>query len=357
MRILLSVEHPAWVHQFRYIIKELELKGHEIKVLAISKDITCDLLDIFGIPYEMISETSGKNIIQKGIIFLKTTYSIYNISRQFKPDLYFGRYSPMMAINSYIFRKPHIIFEDTEHAIFCLTVCRLFSAVIMTPTCFKKDLGKKQLRIDAYKELFYLYPKYFQPNPKILKEMKIEEDEKIIIVRFVAWDAHHDIGQHGIRDRVGLVKSLQVYGHVLITSEGPLPEELEQYRIRVSPEKLHDLLYYATLYVGEGGTTASEAALLGTHAIFISTIAKYCGNFNDINRYGLLWTTDNDEDTLKKAVELLQVSDLKNLGRSKRDRLIAEKIDVNKFMLWFIENYPESAVIMKEKPEFQNTFR
>lgn len=33
------------------------------------------------------------------------------------------------------------------------------------------------------------------------------------------------------------------------------------------------------------------------------------------------------------------------------------KIDVTAFMVWFVENYPQSAKIMKENPNFQNRFK
>ena len=75
------------------------------------------------------------------------------------------------------------------------------------------------------------------------------------------------------------MSELEKYGRVLITSESKLPAEFEPYRVKVAPEKMHDLLYYAALYVGEGGTMASESAVLGTKAIHISTTGKYCGVF------------------------------------------------------------------------------
>ncbi|NLP24695.1 MAG: hypothetical protein GX382_09295, partial [Syntrophomonadaceae bacterium] len=188
-------------------------------------------------------------------------------------------------------------------------------------------------------------------------EIGLTEGDPFIIVRFVSWDASHDVGQHGILDKVGLVKALEQYGRVLITSEGALPPELQPYQIRVSPEKLHDLLYYATLYVGEGGTTASEAVMLGTHAIIVSTLSKYCGVRTDLNQYDLLWISESDEYTINKAIELLQNVDLKALGRYNRSRLIAEKIDVTALMVWFIENYPESVDVVKENPDLPNIFR
>jgi hypothetical protein len=354
LRIILSVEHPAWAHQFRYVIKELEKKGHTFKVVAINKDRDLELLDAFGIPYDVISNTSGKNIIEKGFIFLWTTFQIFLVSAKFKPDLFIGRASPMMAINSFVFRKPHIVFEDTEHSNFCLKVCTLFSDVIMTPVCFIKKLGKKQLRIDSYKELFYLHSNYYQPNPATLSELGLTENDHFIILRFVAWDAHHDIGQHGITDKVKFVKKIEKYGQILITSEGSIPPELEQYQIPVSPEKLHDLLYYATLYMGDGGTTASEAAMLGTPSIFISTLSGTMGNFIELEKtYNLLYSFIDENAVLGMAVEILKNPDSKKNWRIKREQLLRKKVDVSAFMIWFIENYPQSFTDIKGHPELQ----
>jgi len=241
MRILISIEHPAWAHQFRYVIKELEKKGHTVKVVAIKKDVDLELLDAFNIKYDVISNFSGKNIFEKGLIFLKTTCKIFTISHEFKPDLYVTGASPMMAINSFIFGKKNIIFEDTDNSTFCLFVARLFTDVIATPTSFKKNLGKKHLRVDTFKEFFYLHPNWFKPDPSVLKELNLSANERFIILRFVSWDAHHDIGHSGIKDKVKYVKELEKYGRVLITSEGKLDPELEKYKITVSVDKLHDL--------------------------------------------------------------------------------------------------------------------
>ena len=350
MKILISIEHPAWAHQFKYLIRELEKKGHIVKVVAINKDRDLELLDIFNIKYDLISNTSGRTIIDKGIIFLKTTLKIYQVSKKFRPDIYIGRASPMMAINSFLFRKPHIVFEDTEHSNFCLNTCKLLSDVIITPNCFKKNLGKKQLRINAYKELFYLHPNYFTPNPTVLSELDLSPDDKFVIIRFVAWDAHHDIGQHGIKNKIELVRELEKYGRVLITSEGQLPKELEKYKIKVSPEKLHDLLYYASLYVGEGATMATESAILGTPSIYVSSLVGTMGNFEELEqKYGLVFNYNDSNKAVNKAVELIQNPNLKEEWQKKRERLLRDKIDVTAFMIWFVENYPDSFKEMKEK--------
>ena len=161
----------------------------------------------------------------------------------------------------------------------------------------------------------------------------------------------HDIGHHGIQNKIEFVKELEKYGRVLITSEGDMNPYLEKYRIKVSPEKLHDLLYYATLYIGEGGTTASECAVLGTHAIHISTTAKYCGIFNDLYDYGLMWTYDDENGVIDLAQALLQKTDLWKEGKRKRDILVSEKINVTDFMVWLLDNYPRSLKMVKQNPD------
>ncbi len=348
MRILLSVEHPAWAHQFRYVIKELENKGHTIKVVAINKDHDLELLDAFGIPYEVISDSSGKNIVEKGLIFLSTTIKIFFISHKYKPDLFFGRASPMMAINSFLFRKPHIVFEDTEHSEFCLTLCSMFSDVIITPNSFKKWLGDKHLKINSFKELFYLHPNYLQLNDQVLVQVKIKPQERFFILRFIAWDAHHDVGQSGIENKERIIRELEKYGKVLITSETSLPQHLLSYKIDIPFEKLHDLLYFTSLYFGEGSTTATESAILGTPSIYISSLTGKMGNLIDLEKkFGLLFSFKNEQDALDKAVEIVQQPQIKEEWQKKRDVFLKNVIDPTKFMVWFIETYPLSFDEMK----------
>ncbi len=347
MNILLSIEHPAWAHQFKYLIRKLEEKGHVIKVVAINKDRDLELLDIFNIKYDIISNTSGKTTLDKGIIFLKTTLKIYQVSKKFKPDIYIGRASPMMAINSFLFRKKHIIFEDSEPSTFCLFVAKLFTDIIFTPKCFKKNLGKKQFRIDAYKESFYLHPNYFTPNPGVLSELNLSPEDKLIILRFVAWDAHHDIGQSGlsVETKHRIVGELRKYGRVFISSEKPMSEELEKYRIPLTLEKIHDILYFADLFLSDSQTMTTEAGVLGTPTIRCNSFVgeNDMGNFIELERkYGLIFNYNDIDKAMNKAIELLQKPCLKEEWKNKREQLLKDKIDVTAFMTQSIENYAES---------------
>jgi hypothetical protein len=271
---------------------------------------------------------------------------------KFKPDILVGFGSIRAAHVSFIIRKPCINFEDTEHSTEQIRFYLPFVDAVCTPSCYAQDLGKKQIRFNGYMELASLHPNRFTPNPSVLSELGLTESDPFIIIRFVSWNASHDLGQHGIRDKVKLVKALEEYGRVLITSEGGLPLDLQQYQIRISPDKLHDLLYYATLYVGEGATTASECAVLGTHSIYVNTLRLgYIGEEDE--RYHLVSDFSGkvctDETVLSEVKTLLQNSDIKKEGKRKGAILVADKIDMTAFMVWFIESYPSS---LDEKQKF-----
>ncbi|MEA3457728.1 MAG: DUF354 domain-containing protein [Candidatus Thermoplasmatota archaeon] len=344
MKIVVDVNHPAHVHYFKNFIWEMEKRGHEVLITANEKDVTYKLLDNYGFDYiEMGSY--GNSLIKKLMNIPVMDLKMYKAVKSFKPDIFVGAGSIRAAHVSSLLRKPCINFEDTEHSMEQIRLYLPFVNTVCTPSCFKKDLGHKQVRFDGYMELAHLHPNYFTPDPAVLDEIGLGEDDTFIILRFVSWTASHDIGQHGIQDRTALVRELERYGQVFITSEGRLDGGLAKYQIKVAPEKMHDLLYYASLYVGEGATMASEAAVLGTHAVYVNTL-RLGYTDEEEEKYDLVYNF-SDEKTMEKeafdkALELLENNNLRKDGKRKREKLLKDKIDVTAFMIEFIENYPES---------------
>lgn len=359
MRILFNIGHPAHVHLFKNLIWELNRRGHQCKITTIAKDVSLQLLDAYGFEYVVVGE--GKpTLFSKAMEMLLIDLRLYRIARLFRPDILIGGVGNVYVAHvGKMLRKPSIVFDDTEHAKFDHLLMDPFVSTICAPSCYLSDIGPKQIRYNGYHELAYLHPNRFTPNPEALSELGLTPDDRFIIVRFVSWQAGHDIGQHGVRDKIDLVKSLNQYGHVFITSEGVLPDELQSYRIRISPDKLHDLLFYAALYVGEGATTASECAMLGTHAIYVNTLSAGCIT-EQADKYGLISDFSRrictDETVLAEAQRLLEKKDLTFEGKKKRDYIMEEKCDVTAFMIWFVENYPQSLKDMKVDPEIRKSF-
>lgn len=341
MKILVDIGHPAHVHFFKNAIWKLESEGHNVKITARDKEITTELLESYGFKYNNLGKNQ-KGLKNKAMGMIKTDLKLYKIAKDFNPEVLTGIHNPYIAHVSWFLRKPSLIFTDTEHAKLANVLTFPFSTAIYTPLCFKNNLGRKQIRYDGYHELSYLHPNYFKPNLSIIDELGIRKNELFTVIRFVAWDASHDRGNKGIdmENKRLIVKELEKYGRVLITSESKPPVEFEPYRIKLSPKKMHDLLYYASLYIGEGASMATESGILGTPSIYISSLIDTMGNFVELNhRYRLVYTYKDPNKALDKALELLQNSELKEEWKRKRECLLNDKIDVTKFIVDNIKKY------------------
>jgi len=358
MNILIDIGHPAHVHYFKNIINIFIRKGHKILVTARDKEITFNLLKHYNINFKNI----GKNkftLIGKILSIIRNDYKILLNSLKFKPDIFLSDFLPFTAHVGFLLKKPVIGFTDTEHAKWNIRLAKPFTDIILTPECFKKYLGRKQIRLNTYLELFYLHPNYYRSDKSILKFLGIDKNEKYIILRFVSWNAAHDFRYKGLSLEMKrkAVKELSKYAKVFISSESKLPKDLKSFELQIPPEKMHDVLYYASLYFGDSGTMASECAVLGTPAINIATSALEIGVFYDISKYGLMYIEPNENKALRLALKLLKDYSLKNDAMNKKIKLLSEKIDVTAFIVWFIENYPESVRIMKENPDYQFNFK
>ena len=199
-----------------------------------------------------------------------------------------------------------------------------------------------------FNALLYLHPnKYGIPKQDELMQ------NRYVLVRFVAWNASHDIGHSGMvyEDKVNLIKSVSKYAQVYISSESELPSEFEQYRLRIAPDKIHDILAHASLVFSEGSTMVEEAAMLGTPSIYINNKGTLYTDLLE-EKYDLCYTFAENQiaEATGKALSILQRPDaeLRSEWQSKRQHMLNDYIDVTAFLLWFVENYPESVQQTRE---------
>ena len=339
----------------------MESNGHYFLVTARDKEVSHELLKSYSIDYK--NRGKGSNWLLGKIIYLfKANFILMYHSFIFKPDIFVSFCSPYAAQVSWLFRKPHIAFTDTEHAALGNLAVVPFSKIVCTPSCFNKNFGRKQIRFVSYMELCYLHPNYFKPDPSILKLLRIRKDEKYVILRFVSWGASHDIGHSGISDenKIIAVKEFSKLSKVFISSEAKLPVELEQYRINIPSNRMHDALAFAALLYGESSTMASECAVLGTPSIFLDNNSR-CYTKEEEEKYGLVFnfseSLSDQKESIQKGIDLLSIDSIKKEWQKRRDKMLSEKIDANAFILWLIEKYPRSIKIMKVNPDYQYNFR
>jgi uncharacterized protein len=351
MKILIDIGHPAHVHYFRNFSRIMKDRGHDIFIIAKNRNITHKLLDHYGISY-VTRNDYPKSVVGKLLNIPITDIMVYRYAKKISADILIGFSGTHIAHAATLLRKPSIVIDDTDHAHMAHVSYRPFAKTILTPSCFYKDFGKKHIRFDGYMELCYLARKYFNPDPSVLDLLNIKPEEKYVILRFVSWSASHDVGHTGFTNEMKyrIFKYLKQYAKVFISSENPLPDILERYKIKIPTYKMHDALFYSSLLFGESATMASECACLGTPSIFFDNTGRSYTD-EEGKKYGLVYNYSDPkadlDESLKLCTEILKKTNGGAHYMAQRSRLLEDKIDVTRFLVWFVERYPESVEICK----------
>ena len=360
MHILINTGHPAQVHNFKYLKTALELRGHKIFWLATDKDISKYLLDCYGIKYTILNRP-GKSYPAKLYALIRNVIFVLGFMRKNHIDLAISRVSPYVTLAARLLGKPHLALTDTETAGIYDRIFGRIASAVLTAVSFQKKLRKDQIRFRGNIELFYLHPNRFQPRKDVTGLLGIDQAQPYVIMRFVSWDAYHDKGLNGFTDanKIKAVNAFSKFARIFISAEKDLPPDLEPYKIQIPPEKMHDVLAHAALFFGESATMASESAVLGTPAVYLDKIGR--GYTDEEETYGLVFNFKNalsdQEKAILKGLTLLNNPVLKEEMHKNRQRFLEKKIDVTAFMVWFVENFPESRQKMLDDPNYQIRFQ
>lgn len=360
MNILFDIGHPAHVHLFRNVYHSLVNNGNKVFVTTKNIPSVFRLLDIYGIPYVSFG-SKHDSLFMKGfdqirynaLLFWMAWTKHINVGIHGITVAHISKLSPMKSI------LPDDDDDDVEPVF--AKYGHPFADTILSPVDTPRK-SKHKIYVNSYHELAYLHPNHFTPDPSVLADAGVEEGEPYFILRFNAFKAHHDVGVIGltIENKRRLVQYLSSKGKVFITTERNIDDEFLPYQLKVSPDKAHSLMYYATMFVGDSQTMTSEAAVLGTPAIRCNTfVGRIHYLEEEEHKYNLTYgfRPEHSEDMFRKIEELLSMPDLKAEWQRRRQKMLSEKIDYSKFLTWFIENYPKSRDIMIQNPDYQWNFK
>ena len=329
MRVVVTIQHPGHVHFFKHAITELEDRGHEVFVFARENEVAVDLLEAYGIDHEVLAGASDSLL---SLAAVQATYEtrLLRRARRIKPDVITAIGGVAAAHVATAVRARSVVFYDTEHATLITKLAYPFADVVCTPACYGGEIGTKHVTYPGYHELAYLHPDRFDPDQSVREAVGVDPEETLAIARLSDWGASHDVGQGGFDDVRDVFARLEDAGAtVRLTAEGELPADLAPRKLTTPPERMHDLLAAADLVVSEGATTAAEAAVLGTPAVYVNS--QSLGYTDELEaEYGLLFGfsgEDRHAAAIEQAVSILAADDSAPWAR-RRDRLLADRIDV-----------------------------
>lgn len=347
MKILFYISHPAQLHFFKNTVRELKKRSIQIILVIKSKDVLQKLVEDEG--WDFINIESKER--RKGRFFilwslLKRDIKMFKICRSMKPDLMLGTGACIAHVGKVLSIPVITTLEDDYSVIKNLAKLTYpYTTKILAPRVC--DVGKwqaKKIDYDGYMKLAYLHPNWFKPARNELNDFC---NGPFFLIRLSSLQAHHDFGISGIseNDLQVIIEILEPYGSVFISSEKTLPDKFDSYILKLPVSKIHHFIYYANILISDSQSMSVEAAMLGTPSIRISGFAGRISVLEELeNKYQLTFGFKPNEiqSAQNKLSELLTLPNLSEEFSKRRMQMLADKVDVSKFLIRLILDFPNS---------------
>ena len=106
-------------------------------------------------------------------------------------------------------------------------------------------------------------------------------------------------------------------------------------------------MVFVLFLVCDSQSMAVEASMLKIPSIRFNDFSSKIDILEELeHKYGLTYgiKTDQPERLFEKINELLAMPNLREEFQLRRQKMLADKIDVTAFLVWFIENYPNNKL-------------
>jgi len=364
MKLLFYCGHPAQYLFFRESIRKLTANGHHSLILIKTKDVLEALVKNDGLEYiNILPQERGKSKFAIALSLIRRNIKILPVVIKYKPDILIGG-DPSISQLGWLLRKKRFTLTEDDYPVI-KTLARLtfpFAQAIVTPGI--NDVGKweyKKVGYNGYMKLAYLHPGIFEPDNTIVAKYNI--NTPYALIRIAKLTAHHDFGMGGICPELldKIVDALEKKGmEVYISAESDIPKKYYYRKLKINPSDMHQLLAGASILISDSQSMSVEASMLGIPSIRYSGFAGKISVLEELEHEYKLTSGiphGNEDDFIKKLDELINTPNLRQEFQARRQIMLSEKIDVTAFMVWFIENYPDSIEIMQTNPDYQNRFK
>lgn len=313
-KIWIDLDNSPHVPFFNPIIKELNNKGYQLIVTARNCFQVCGLAELYNIGYVRIGRHYGKNKSLKVIGTLIRSVQMLPFALREKPVLAVSHGSRSQLLTASMLRTGAVFIDDYEYSrgVPFITPDWLILPEAIPNIMTLPDI-KHIVRYPGIKEDVYV-PE-FKPDPAILKELGIKNEDILVTIRPPATEAHyHNPESEKLFSAVidCLVTNPDVRMVILPRNEKKQTAWVKNKwsawcangKIIIPHHVVNglNLIWHSDFVVSGGGTMNREAAALGVpvYSIFRGKIGAIDRYLSEIGRLTLL----SDNNDIKKKVQI-----------------------------------------------------
>jgi uncharacterized protein len=310
----IDLDNSPHVPFFFPIISELQKQGHSVFLTARDTFQVIGLADYYKLNYEKVGRHYGANKLLKVIGTLwRSAQLAHGVLKQ-KPDISVSHGSRPLILLSWLLRIPTILILDYEHAKLLPLIkptLGIVPEVVASPRIgvhFRRGLRM----YSGIKEDVYVPS--FRPDPSILQQLNLREDEIIVTIRPPASEAHyHNRDSDKLFSKVVEYLGRREGIRMIILPRNEKTQKDLVYRTWpgwckegkiIIPDQVVNglnLIWHSDLVISGGGTMNREAAALGipVYSIFRGATGAVDKYLADRGRMIMIETQDDVESKIR----------------------------------------------------------
>jgi hypothetical protein len=290
-KIWIDLDNSPHVPFFLPIIDELQKRNYHIVLTGRDCFQVKELVELFQLSCKMVGHHSGKLRLRKlmGLVMRSVHMAPFVISEKPALALSHGSRSQLMVASA--LGIPTLTIGDYEHAT---------GWALVHPTWFMHPevISSDHWKLDPHRILDYpgikedVYVPRFKPDPSILTELGIRENELVVTLRPAADEAHYH-NPESERLFVAVLKRLTARPNtrmILLPRNGrqgaaireSWPDLFASGKVMIPPRVVDglNLIWYSDLVVSGGGTMNREAA-----ALDVPVYSIFRGKIGEVDNY------------------------------------------------------------------------
>ena len=317
-KIWIDLDNTPHVPLFAPIVKELSVRGYEVLLTARDAFQVCELAEKMGLNCLKIGRHHGKNRLRKLSGLFYRAAQLAPVALREKPVLGLSHGSRSQLIICNLLRIPTMLMADYEFAEYPPLMRPTWEMVPeVIPDVALYCASEKIRKYPGIKEDVYVPG--FEPDAGLLKELCLDQNDRIIVVRPPATEAHYHNPESEklfvrFMDRACRTDSTRIVLLPRNKKQGDLLQRDWPFwfadRRTIIPSHAVDglnLLWHSDLVVSGGGTMNREAAALGVpvYSVFRGKIGAVD---KQLQKEGRLTLVENLQDVDRIALPPLERS-------------------------------------------------
>ncbi|MEA1993636.1 MAG: DUF354 domain-containing protein [Euryarchaeota archaeon] len=265
MKIWIDISNAPHIHFFKNVIKELELRGHEVIVTARDFDSIREILILCDIEYRTVGKHGGFSLKDKLVESSKRVLDLAEMIAEENPDLALYKHSVEAARVSYGLNIPSICAVDNEIAEAQNKLMLPLSTRVIAPEAIPVEKIKRYGVSERSIRRFYgicelAHVRDFVPDRSIRE--RFNPDVPLIVLRPEPIKADYYNGNKNKSVIKEIIEDSPIDATFVVFPRSEYQKRLFDMGNVVVPEKIMDslsLIHFSDLVISAGGSMNREA--------------------------------------------------------------------------------------------------